>query len=228
MGELDTPFEKLIGRQATDKERQRFYEIRDAYGLKGSDAMWSVVMLFENYLTLFEAIPARVADSAREGTKAARATAEALAKAAQEETKRQLMKTVHDATIGTAKQTADAHRAKWVSICVSLVAVLLVVVAWWQQTQGESKDVAAGQNAALKACGYLTLAASWANTPDGRRAYDLEKVGSLHDLVNCSGKELERKGDWCEVQSDRRKTIYRWRIAATDDRKTAENGRRGS
>jgi hypothetical protein len=25
---------------------------------------------------------------------------------------------------------------------------------------------------------------AWANTPDGQRAYEMEKAGSLHDLVN--------------------------------------------
>jgi hypothetical protein len=55
------------------------------------------------------------------------------------------------------------------------------------------------------------MVSSWALTPDGIRAYELEKVGSLHDLVRCSGRGLERKGDWCIAQSERGKP-YRWRL----------------
>jgi len=51
-------------------------------------------------------------------------------------------------------------------------------------------------------------------TPDGLRAYELEKLGSLHDLVTCAGRGLERSGDWCVTQFERGKS-YRWRVQAS-------------
>jgi len=73
--------------------------------------------------------------------------------------------------------------------------------------------LAAGESRAKAECAYATKLSSWALTPDGTRAFDLEKLGSLHDLVSCSGRGLDRKGDWCVAQPERGKS-YRWRIAA--------------
>jgi len=70
------------------------------------------------------------------------------------------------------------------------------------------------ESSAKAECAYATKLSSWALTPDGTRAFDLEKLGSLHDLVGCSGRGLERKGDWCVAQFERGKP-YHWRIAAS-------------
>ena len=48
----------------------------------------------------------------------------------------------------------------------------------------------------------------------GIRARDLEKLDSLHELVNCAGRGLERKGGWCVAQGERGKP-YRWRLPGT-------------
>lgn len=98
---------------------------------------------------------------------------------------------------------------------VPLSLVSLLVVAVWHHRQGETKGRAAGENDAKRECAYVTKVASWASTPDGQRAYELEKIGSLHALVNCSARGLERKGEWCLVQTDRGKPVFRWRLPGT-------------
>jgi hypothetical protein len=70
-----------------------------------------------------------------------------------------------------------------------------------------------GRTPRKRECACATAVGSWVLTPDGQRAYALEKVGSLHDLVSCAGRGFERKGDWCVVQTDRGKPVYRWRLS---------------
>ena len=41
---LEETFAKVVGRHASDEERQRLYRLRDALGLRDNDAFWSIVM----------------------------------------------------------------------------------------------------------------------------------------------------------------------------------------
>jgi hypothetical protein len=213
MGDLEQSFEKLLDRQPTDGERQRLYRARDALNIKPTDAVWMLLMIMEHYQTMYEEIPRQIAEAARKATETIRVTAEAQAKAAREETKKGLMKAVTEAVQATAKQFARAEHFKWVSAAVSIVAITVLAVGWGENRRGQAQGFAAGESSAKAECAYATKLSTWALTPDGARAYELEKLGSLHDLVSCSGRGLDRKGDWCVAQPERGKS-YRWRIAA--------------
>ena len=57
MSSPDSAFEKLVGRRATDGERQRLYRVRDTLGIKSTDAVWTLLLALEYYLAFFETIP---------------------------------------------------------------------------------------------------------------------------------------------------------------------------
>jgi hypothetical protein len=168
----------------------------------------------EHYQTIYEQIPGQIAEAARNATETIRVTAEAQAKSAREETKKGLMKAVTEAVRATARQQAHAEHFKWVSVAVSIVSITVLAVGWGENRRGQAQGLAAGESRAKVECAYATKLSSWALTPDGTRAYELEKLGSLHDLVSCGGRGLERKGDWCVTQFERGKP-YRWRVQAS-------------
>jgi hypothetical protein len=210
--DLDDSFNRLLGRQPTDKEKQALYRVRDALKLKATDAVWLLLMALQHYETLYERVPERIADAARDAMKTVRATAEAQVAAAREATKRSLTDAVRDGAIEIARETAGAERLKWASIGAAVALIALLFVAVWQHRQGEAQGRAVAETEARRSCDYVTKVASWANTPGGQRAFELEKVGSLHDLVNCTGRGLEMRGEWCVVQMDRGRSSYRWRL----------------
>lgn len=213
MTDNEDAFKQYLDRQPTDGDRQRLYRARDLLNIKPTDAVWRLLMVLEHYQTMYEEIPRQIAEAARNATETIRVTAEAQAKAAREETKKGLMRTVTEAVQGTAKQFARAEHFKWVSAAVSIVAITVLAVGWGENRRGQAQGFAAGESSAKAECAYATKLSTWALTPDGLRAYELEKLGSLHDLVSCSGRGLDRKGDWCVAQPERGKS-YRWRIAA--------------
>jgi hypothetical protein len=215
VSDVEESFEKLLERQPTDGERQRLYRVRDALNIKPTDSVWTLLMVLEHYQTMYEAIPRQIAEAARNATETIRVTAEAQAKAAREETKKGLMNAVTEAVRATAKQHARAEHFKWVSVAVSVVFITVLAVGWGENRRGEAQGWAAGESRAKAECTHATTLSSWALTPDGTRAFDLEKVGSLHELVSCTGRWLERKGDWCVVQPERGRP-YRWRVAASE------------
>jgi hypothetical protein len=218
LGDLDDSFAQLLGRQPTDKERQALYRVRDALKVKTTDAVWLLLMALQHYETLYERFPALIAEAARDATRSVRATAEAQAKAAREETRKALAESVHETVDAVAKRRANAELFKWVSATVISTLLVLMTVGLWQKREGKAEGAAAGENRAKQECAFATMMSSWALTPTGLRAYELEKVGSLHDLAGCSGRGLERKGDWCVAQNERGKPPYRWRIATSGER----------
>ena len=215
MAELEDAFQQYLDRQPTDGERQRLYRARDALNIKPTDAVWRLLMVLEHYQTMYEKIPHQIAEAARNATETIRVTAEAQAKAAREETRKGLMKAVTEAVQATAKQFARAEHFKWVSAAVSIVAITVLAVGWGENRRGQAQGLAAGESRAKAECASATKLSSWALTPDGTRAYELEKLGSLHDLVSCAGRGLDRKGAWCVAQPERGKS-YRWRVSASD------------
>ena len=165
-----TRSKQLLDRQPTDGERQRLYRARDALNIKPTDAVWRLLMVLEHYQTMYEEIPRQIAEAARNATEAIRATAEAQAKAAREETKKGLMKAVTEAVRVTAKQHARAEHFKWVSAAVSIVSIMFLAVGWGENRRGQAQGLAAGESRAKAECAYATKLSSWALTPDGTRA----------------------------------------------------------
>lgn len=212
MSELGDAFAQLLDRQPTDKERQNLYRVRDALKLRTTDSLWLLLMVLEYYQTLYEKAPGRIVDAVQAVTKAARETAEAQAKAVQEETKKALMEAVRHAAVVSAKQAAGAQVVKWVSILATAIVGFVVTVGMLAFGRGEVKGDASGENRAKKDCGYVAAAASWANTEEGKLAYGLAEVGSLSELGRCSGRGWASKDGWCFAQPDRGKTTLRWRL----------------
>jgi hypothetical protein len=213
MGELDDNFTQLLGHQPSDKEKQDLYRVRDALKLKTTDAVWLLLMALQHYETLYEQIPARSAGTTRDVTKAVRATAEAEAKAAQEETKRALMGASERAAVRSSEAAAGAQLARWVSIAAGVSCIGLLVMGWTAFDHGYGKGKAVGEDGALRTCRALVALSSWATTPDGKLAYGLSKAGGLSDLARCTGHGMVPRDGWCTVPSERGKALARWPLA---------------
>jgi len=77
MSNLDESFAKLLGRQPSDAERQRLYQVRDALGLRNNDALWLILMALEHYEQLYAGIPERIEEAAKKAARSAAAQAQA-------------------------------------------------------------------------------------------------------------------------------------------------------
>jgi hypothetical protein len=214
VGELDDSFALLLGRQATDKEKQDLYRVRDALKLRSTDAVWLLLMALQHYQTLYEQFPARIAAAAHDVTKTARATAEAETKAAQEATKKALMAAVHEAAVKSSAKAAGAQLAKWVSVAGGVICVSLLLGGWSAFARGRESGRAVGENAARTACAAMAAASSWATTPEGQLAYRLAQAGSLRDLATCSGRGWIAKEGTCFAQPEHGR-VHGWRLPSS-------------
>jgi hypothetical protein len=209
----DAAFETLLGRKATDGERQKLYRVRDALGVKSTDSLWTLLLVLEYYLALYEKLPQRIEDAARVAVAHAKATAEAQAKAAAAEVKRALTAGVLATVNDMARAATLKDILKWVAMTVLTLSVVIVAVGRWAFNRGAGEGQAQAAQVAMQDRERRVADASWASTADGRFAYDLAKAGMLHDMVTCSGRGLLARDGWCIAQGERGRP-FRWRLAA--------------
>ena len=74
-----------------------------------------------------------------------------------------------------------------------------MLASWIAFARGRETGRAVGESVANRQCGFLVAAASWANTPDGQRAYALAMV-----------------------LSDRGRALARWPLTPSASRNSAE------
>jgi hypothetical protein len=211
MSDLDDSFAQLLGRQATDREKQDLYRVRDALKLKTTDAVWLLLMALQHYETIYGTFPARIAEAAREATKTTREAALAQAKAVGEKTKAALAEAVREAAVASARKVAGAQLWRWVSIAATVATLCLGLTAWWQFRRGDRAGFANGWTTATKQCESAAAAASWANTPEGQLGYRLARAGSLRDLATCSGHGWIAKDGICFAQPEHGR-VHGWRL----------------
>lgn len=212
MSEIESSFEKLLGRTPSDAERQNLYRVRDALGLKNNDALWLVLMALDHYKTLYEAIPGRIAATAGSTLENIRSAADAEIRATAEATKADLAKTVAAAARDVANHTAKKQMWKWAAGCIAVAAVAVGGVGWYANKSGHESGFAEGYANGWKRAQDDKAAASWANTPQGKRAYHLAEAGDLDALVKCTKPGWHAANGYCFASTAPDGKIYGWRL----------------
>ena len=72
---LEQSFARLLGRQPTERERDRLRRIKDELGIADNDALWSVLLALNYHTALYEAMPARIEQAAEHAVRKVRRTA---------------------------------------------------------------------------------------------------------------------------------------------------------
>jgi hypothetical protein len=104
---LEETFAKVVGRHASDEERQRLYRLRDALGLRDNDAFWSIVMALEYYDSFFRRYPAELAEHTERCIEDARGAFAAAAEREAAHAQRTLSEKVAETSIAIARRLAE-------------------------------------------------------------------------------------------------------------------------
>ena len=104
---VEEVFAKVLGRQASEQERERLYRLRDALGLRDNDAFWSIVMALEHYDAFFRAYPAQLAEETARCIEGARRAFAVAAEKEAAEVQRVLSEKVAAASVEIARKLAE-------------------------------------------------------------------------------------------------------------------------
>ena len=212
MSELETSFEKLLGRQPTDAERQELYKVRDALGLKNNDALWLVLMALQHYQEQYEKFPKTIEQAAKDILADFKATADAMMKASAESAKADLATAVASAAQKVAADVATKGMLQWAAGCIAAAFLCFGAFGWSMHIIGKDSGYQAGYGAGYAEAKDEKAAASWANTPEGKLAYKLAQAGSISVLAKCNRPGWTKEDGVCYVQPAENGKIYGWRV----------------
>jgi hypothetical protein len=123
MNETTTPlssFERMLGRAATERERDQLRRVQAELGLHENDALWLVIFALQYYEGLYRQFPKAIAAEAQRVLSETRATAEATIRAGAQSAKADLSK-----AIATTARDVAHDVARWQMVQRLIVGMLV-------------------------------------------------------------------------------------------------------
>ena len=168
MSDVESAFEKLIGRQPTDREVQALYRVKNALGIRDNDALWMVIMALESYDSLYRRYPTIITGEIRKVVDEQKVLIAAMADAESKRALGTLAQAVSDTSQAISSKVADAslHLAfGWLLLGLlgfgSLCVFVGVAIAsgsppyWTHQSPGESVILAVLGSLARTPAGWI-------------------------------------------------------------------------
>ena len=191
----------------SEEERNRVRSYADNFGIEPTDAVWALMIVLGRYSDLYEAVPGKINVTVQGILEKIQSVAAAEA----ESSRVRLQASLTDAVVGAAESVAARkgrrELVKWSAIAstagVFVFAIMFVLGYWLGFDHGRAR----GFNAGVE--GHL--AASWALSADGLRAYELWKAGDLEHLTVCDRPGWKLESGVCYPKSDEGK-LYGWRV----------------
>lgn len=221
MGDIRNGMKTISGNEPTAAQIARVTSIAHDFDIPKNDALFPLFVALDQYHGVFGELPEKM-----------RLAADAVAKEAAENTKHQvnlgLVEAIHkmgpqigDALVDHAKALNQVDRAKWVGGAVVVVVAAFAAFGWITHATGYSSGFEVGQAAGHAAAADEKAMAAWANTPQGRMAYELAKNGTLEMVGNCNGRGWELSQGLCTPKSyteGKKVFITQWEVGPSASR----------
>jgi hypothetical protein len=128
MNETTAPlssFERLLGRAATERERDQLRRVQAELGLKENDALWLVIFALQYYEGLYRQFPKAIAAEAQRVLSETRSAAEETIRAGAESAKADLAKAIATTARDVARDVARRQMIQWLIMGMLVGAGLL-------------------------------------------------------------------------------------------------------
>jgi hypothetical protein len=123
-------FERLLGRAATEREREQLRRVQSELGLRENDALWLVIFALQYYEGLYRQFPKAIAAEAQRVLSETRVAAEATIRAGAESAKADLAKAIATAARDVARDVARRQMIQWLIVGMLVGACLFSVGAY--------------------------------------------------------------------------------------------------
>ena len=180
---------RLIGGVAPSPEQVRKVQaIAHSLDIPKNDPMMMLYVALDCYTGVFSELPEKMQKAAKAVAKEAAESTKHQVSLGLVEAIRKMGPDIDNAVVHHAKALNQVNRAQWIGGVVLAVALLFSVFGWLTHTSGYSSGFETGKAAGYKAAADEKAMAAWANTNQGRLAYELAQEGSLEKLAHCTGK----------------------------------------
>ena len=130
MSETTAPlssFERMLGRAATERERDQLRRVQAELDLRENDALWLVIFALQYYEGLYRQFPKAIAAEAQRVLSETRSAAEATIRAGAEAAKADLAKAIATTARDVARDVARRQMIQWLVVGMLVGAGLLGV-----------------------------------------------------------------------------------------------------
>lgn len=201
-------YAKLLGREPDAKDIKVINRISDALSIGPNDAVWAILIALQYYASLYEAIPARIGEVTSESAERVKVLADVTMETAARDAQARLADAVATIAHDVAQDVSRKQKIRWISIAAVVISLTIGIIGWVGWAAGYHSGNLAGYQKVIDE----KAAASWANTDQGKAAFNLSKSGYLDILIRCSRPGWEIKGGYCIPRSDEHGGIYGWEI----------------
>jgi hypothetical protein len=209
---FDAKVRALLGREPSKDELARLQRLQSTLQIRDNDALFSVLIAFEEYLHLYSDVPKLIESAAHRARDVSAKSANDAVNASVASAKQDLARSI-EVAVRSATQSTGALRLRWVlqGAAAALCALVFTfVVAWFA-----AKDV--GRAEALSEAHGLEV---WAETPEGRAAKAWADSGELGAMLRCDrpGWNMGKNADGaniCLPGADRKKGQFGWVLPFT-------------
>lgn len=199
-------FEAAFHRQPTAEEVGRLERVMDVLDVRENDAIMTLMVVLEFYLSLYGSVPGRIEAAAKAAVGETKETTEKIAATAAQLAHGDLVEQLGKAVNQVASDAARKQQWKALGAGIAAAAISLLVTGWVCFDAGKE----AGYGAAIRVARNETAAAAWANTPEGQLAYRLALAGSLQQVARCSAPGWKIRNGACLPQVDAEGTLHGW------------------
>lgn len=199
-------FEAAFRRKPTAEEVERLERVMDVLDVRENDAIMTLMVVLEFYLSLYGSVPGRIEAAAKAAVGETKETTEKIAATAAQLAHGDLVEQLGKAVNQVASDAARKQQWKALGAGIAAAAISLLVTGWVCFDAGKE----AGYGAAIKVARNETAAAAWANTPEGQLAYRLALAGSLQQVARCSAPGWKIRNGACLPQVDAEGTLHGW------------------
>ena len=207
---------KLIGGvETTPEQLRRVQAIAHSLDIPANDAMMPILVMLDTYHGIFSALPEKVLKAANAAAINAAAQSTEAVNTAVAQAVSNLGPKVGEAVVKVANDMNRVNKVKWIGGVVLGVALLLTAFAGFTHQTGYSSGFETGRAAGYKAAADEKAMAAWANTVQGRLAYELAQAGDLEMLAYCNRKGWQLEKGVCYpygVMENQRLMAYGWMV----------------
>ncbi|UST77213.1 hypothetical protein [Pseudomonas siliginis] len=118
MGDLESAFAQLLGRQPSEKEIQELYRAKNALNIRDNDSLWLILMALQSYDTLFSKYPAMISTHSKHIMEDIRRTAAEVSEAESRKALGTLSEAVSHTSQVVAVNAVAASRYQFIGMCM--------------------------------------------------------------------------------------------------------------
>ena len=207
---------RLIGGVSPSPEQvRRVQAIAHSLDIPNNDPMMMLYVALDCYTGVFSELPEKMKKAAGDAAKNAADQSTIAVNTAVAKAVSSLGPQVGESIVRVANDINQIDKAKWIGAVVISVALASSILGWITHTTGYSSGFETGKAAGYKAAADEKAMAAWANTDQGRLAYELAQSGSLEMLANCNGRGWKLVKGVCSPQpytENKNEFVATWQV----------------